>query len=65
MQTIEIQVPDDKTQQVKQFLKELNITVKVKKQSTTPNADTIDAINELKAGKGKKFNNVAELFNSI
>ena len=30
-----------------------------------PNADTLAAMEELKAGKGKKFMSVAELFNSI
>jgi len=29
------------------------------------NADTIDAMNELKAGKGKQFNSVDELFDNI
>jgi len=62
MQTLEIKVPDSKTQAVKDFLKEMGVAVKVKKQSITPNADTIAAMNELKAGKGKKFNSVDELF---
>lgn len=65
MQTLEIKVPDDKTRLVKEFLKELGVTVKVKKEVNTPNADTIAAMNELKAGKGKKFKSVDELFNSI
>jgi hypothetical protein len=65
MQTLEIKVPDNKTQQVKAFLKELGVSVKEKKEKNTPNADTIAAMDELKAGKGKKFKNVAELFGSI
>jgi len=65
MQTLEIIVPDNKTGQVKAFLKELGVTVKVKKEKNIPNADTIAAMDELKAGKGKKFKNVEELFNSI
>lgn len=65
MQTLEIKVPDNKTQQVKEFLKELGVTIKVKKGSSTPNADTKAAMDELKAGKGKKFKNVEDLFNSI
>ena len=65
MQTLEIKVPDNKTQQVKDFLKDIGVTVKVKKENSTPNADTIVAMNELKAGKGKKFKSVDELFNSI
>jgi hypothetical protein len=65
MQTLEIQVPENKTRLVKEFLKELGVTVKVKKEGKVPNADTIAAMNELKAGKGKKFKNVEELFKSI
>jgi hypothetical protein len=65
MQTLEIKVPDNKTRQVKEFLKELGVPVKVKKEKNIPNADTIAAMDELKAGKGTKFKNVAELFNSI
>jgi len=38
--------------------------IKIKK-ANIPNADTIAAINELKAGKGKKFKSVEELFKSI
>jgi len=58
-------VPENKTRQVKEFLKELGVTVKVKKEKNIPNADTIAAMDELKAGKGKKFKNVEELFSSI
>ncbi|GGH19048.1 hypothetical protein [Mucilaginibacter phyllosphaerae] len=65
MLTLEIQVPDNKTNQVKQFLKELQIPVKVKKQKNIPNADTLKAMNELKAGNGEKFGTVEELFDSI
>jgi len=64
MQILEIKVPDSKSHLVKQFLNELGISVKVKKENT-PNAETIKAMHELKAGKGKKFKNVEELFNSI
>jgi hypothetical protein len=65
MQTLEIKVPDSKTRLVKEFLKELGVTVKVKKENNIPNADTKAAMDELKAGKGKKFKNVEDLFNSI
>ena len=65
MQTLEIIVPDNKTRLVKEFLKELGVTVKIKKGSKIPNADTIAAMEELKAGKGKKFKNVEDLFKSI
>ncbi len=65
MQTLEIKVPDNKTRLVKEFLKELGVKVKVKKEDKVPNADTVAAMDELKAGKGKKFKNVEELFKSI
>jgi hypothetical protein len=65
MQTLEIIVPDDKTRLVKNILKELGVTIKIKKEKKTPNVETIAAMDELKAGKGKKFKNVDELFNSI
>lgn len=65
MQTLEITVPDDKTRLVKNLLKELGVTIKVKKEGKTPNVETIAAMNELKTGKGKKFKSVDELFKSI
>jgi antitoxin component of RelBE/YafQ-DinJ toxin-antitoxin module len=65
MQTLEIIVPDDKTRLVKDILKELGVIVKIKKETKTPNAETISAMNELRAGKGKKFKNVDDLFKSI
>jgi signal recognition particle subunit SEC65 len=65
MQTLEIIVPDDKTRLVKDILKELGVTIKVKKETKTPNTETIAAMDELKAGKGKKFKNVDDLFKSI
>jgi len=65
MQTLEIKVPDSKTHMVKEFLKDLGISVKVKNENNVPNADTIAAMDELKAGKGKRFKSVEELFNSI
>ena len=64
MQTLEIKVPDNKTRLIKEFLKEQGVTVKVKKDDKVPNADTIAAMDELKAGKVKKFKNVEELFKS-
>lgn len=65
METLEIKVPENKIALVKAYLKELGVSVKVKKDSKQPNAGTIAAMNELKAGKGKKFSSVDELFNSI
>jgi hypothetical protein len=65
MQTLEIIVPDSKTRLVKEFLKEMGVSVKVKRQQKLPNAETITAMEELKAGKGKKWESVDALFNSI
>jgi len=65
MQTLEIKVPDNKARLVKELLKELGVAVKLKKEKSTPNADTIAAMDELKSGKGTKFKSVDDLFNSI
>ena len=62
---LEILVPDNKLRLVKSFLKEHGIHVKIKKGDKIPNIDTMAAMNELKAGKGKRFINVDELFKSI
>jgi hypothetical protein len=65
MQSFEIIVPDDKIHLVKDILRELGVTVKTKSMSKIPNPETIEAMDELKAGKGKKFKNADNLFNSI
>ncbi|SEL93552.1 hypothetical protein [Parapedobacter koreensis] len=66
MQTLEIKVPDEKTALIKALLKELGVVVKVKKEKAKePNKETIAAMQELKQGKGKKFDSVEALFNSI
>ncbi len=65
MQTLEIKVPEGKTRLVKGLLKELGVIIKVKKENNTPNSETLAAMNELKAGKGRKFKSVEELFKSI
>jgi hypothetical protein len=44
--------------------KGLNVKLKVKKNAI-PNKETVAAMEELKAGKGKKFKNVDALFASI
>lgn len=64
MQTLEINVPEKKVSLIKPLLKELGVTVKVKKEKE-PNEETIAAMKELKEGKGKDFDSVEELFNSI
>ena len=65
MQTLEIKVPESKARLVKEFLKELGVTVKVKNEDSIPNADTLQAMEELKEGKGIRFKSVEDLFNSI
>jgi hypothetical protein len=65
MQILEIKVPDNKTRLIKGLLKELGVAVKVKKESGVPNQETMAAMDELKLGKGKRFKNVEDLFNSI
>lgn len=37
MQTLEILVPDGKTRLVKELLKEMGVTIKVKKEKNIPN----------------------------
>ena len=65
MQTLEIKVPESKARLVKEFLKDLGVTVKVKNEDDIPNADTLQAMEELKEGKGIRFKSVEDLFNSI
>ena len=65
MQILEIKVPDNKTRVVKEFLKEMGITIKIKKENKIPNADTILVMEELKEGKGIKFKSVDALFRSV
>jgi len=65
MQILEIKVPDNKIRAVKDFLEEMGIAVKIKKEEKIPNADTITAMDELKAGKGMKFKSVDDLFNNL
>jgi hypothetical protein len=65
METLEIQVPDGKTRLVKEFLKELGVTIKVKSKKELANPNTLAAMKELRDGKGVRFKSVEELFNSI
>lgn len=65
METLIINIPEGKVRLVKELLAELGVSIKLKKQRRLPNADTIAAMEELKAGKGKKFKDVEALFNSI
>jgi antitoxin component of RelBE/YafQ-DinJ toxin-antitoxin module len=68
MTILTIEIPDQKVAAVKRVLKEMGATAvikTVKKEPELPNAETIKAINELKAGKGKRFKSVDALFESI
>ena len=63
--TYQIEIPEKKTKDGLAILKALDVKVRIVKERKTPNKETIEAIEELKSGKGHKFNSVAELFNSI
>jgi hypothetical protein len=65
MKIFEIEVPDNKVNEVKAYLSELDVKIKDKKKNTALINDTIEAMIELKAGKGQSFKSVEELFNSI
>lgn len=65
MQTLEIQVPENKSRLVKELLKELGVRIKIKKGNNIPNSETISAMEELKSGKAIKFKNTTQLFDSI
>lgn len=69
MTTLTIHIPDSKADFIKKLLKELDVKVETqkatKKVERTPNAETIKAMEELKAGKGKVFNSARELFSSL
>lgn len=60
--TFQIDIPPQKTKDVLAILKALDVKVKALK---IPNSETVAAMLELDKGKGKKFKNVDELFNSI
>ena len=72
MTTLTIHIPDEKADLIKRLLEELD--VKIEKSADThtycesdhtPNTETIKAIEELRAGKGKRFKNAEELFAAI
>ena len=65
MQTLEIKVPDTKIEYVKTILKKAGVTIIEKKAMDYPNRQTQSAMEELKSGKGKKFQNTEDLFKSI
>ncbi len=63
MKTLIIELPEEETKLFKQLLKKLN--GRIVSQNPVPNKKTIDAMNELKQGKGVKFSSVSELFKSV
>lgn len=74
MTTLTIHIPDSKADFIKKLLKELDVKVesvesvesaKTKKENLVPNKDTIKAMKELKAGKGKVFDTAKDLFASL
>lgn len=67
MTILTIHIPDDKTEFVKKLLQELNIKIEHDEETSnsTPNVKTVQAMKELKAGKGKTFESAKELFSSI
>jgi len=52
-------------EQAKWLAEEAEIAALKKKYGTTPNAETIAAIEECRAGKGKRFNSIAELMEDL
>lgn len=71
MTTLTIHIPDSKADFIKKLLKELDVkvesveSVETKKESRVPNKETIKAMKELKAGKGKVFDTAKDLFASL
>lgn len=63
--TYQIDIPEDKTKDVLAILKALKVKVRSVKSVKSPNAETIAAMKELKAGKGRKFKSVRDLFETI
>jgi len=63
MKTLTIELPEEEIKLLKLLLKKLN--GRIVSQNTTPNTETIDAMNELKQDKGVKFSSVSELFKSV
>lgn len=63
MKTLTIELPEEETKLFKQLLKKLN--GRIISQTKTPNKETIEAMNELKEGKGVKFSSVSDLFKSV
>lgn len=63
MKTLTIELPEEETKLFKQLLKKLN--GRIVSQTKTPNKETIEAMNELKEGKGVKFSSVSDLFKSV
>lgn len=63
MITLTIELPEEETFFFKEFLSKIH--GKVISEDSVPNEDTIEAMKELKEGKGLKFKSVDELFQGI
>ncbi len=63
MITPTIELPEEETSFFKEFLSKVH--GKVISEDSAPNEDTIQAMKELKEGKGLKFKSVDELFQGI
>ena len=63
MKTFIIELPEEETKLFKQLLKKLN--GRIVSKGTSPNKETIDAMNELKQGKGVKFSSASDPFKSV
>lgn len=72
METLTIQVPDNKVTLVKQLLKELDVRVTPtvskathKKAASIPNSKTTSSIEDARKGKTKRIANFKTFFDSI
>lgn len=63
MITLTIELPEEKTSILKEFLSKIN--GKIISEDRVPNKETIKAMKELKNGKGVRVGSVDELFESI
>lgn len=62
--TLEIEIPANKEKEVIGVLKALGIKIKSSK-SKVPNKETINAIEEARAGKTKKITNINNFFDNL
>lgn len=63
VKTLTIELAEEEMELFKQLLKKLD--GRIISQGIIPNKETVEAMKELKEGKGVKFNSVSELFKSV